>query len=57
MTLLQNRLSRDELIFKIRKALERSRLLLENKQLLKARNKDFSPLVGRSPAMEKCLKK
>jgi DNA-binding NtrC family response regulator len=47
----------DELIFKIRKALERSRLLLENKQLLKARNKDFSPLVGRSPAMEKVFEK
>lgn len=47
----------DELIFKIRKALERSRLLLENKQLLKARNKDFLPLVGRSPAMEKVFEK
>lgn len=47
----------DELIFKIRKALERSRLLLENKQLLKARNKDFSPLVGQSPAMEKVFEK
>jgi DNA-binding NtrC family response regulator len=47
----------DELIFKIRKALERSRLLLENKQLLKARDKDFSPLVGQSPAMEKVFEK
>ncbi len=47
----------DELIFKIGKALERSRLLLENKQLLKARNKDFSPLVGQSPAMEKVFEK
>ncbi|MFN2356313.1 MAG: sigma-54-dependent transcriptional regulator [Desulfotignum sp.] len=47
----------DEIIFKIRKALERSRLLLENKQLLKARDKDFSPLVGRSPAMEKVFEK
>ncbi|MDT8378842.1 MAG: sigma-54 dependent transcriptional regulator [Desulfotignum sp.] len=47
----------DELIFKIHKALERSRLLLENKQLLKARNKDFSPLVGQSSAMEKVFEK
>ncbi len=47
----------DELIFKIGKALERSRLLLENKQLLKARDKDFSPLVGQSPAMEKVFEK
>jgi DNA-binding NtrC family response regulator len=47
----------DELIFKIGKALERSRLLQENKQLLKARDKDFSPLVGQSPAMEKVFEK
>ncbi len=47
----------DEIIFKIGKALERSRLLLENKQLLKARDRDFSPLVGRSPAMEKVFQK
>ncbi len=47
----------DEIIFKIRKALERSRLLLENKQLLKARDKDFAPLVGHSPAMEKVFEK
>ncbi len=47
----------DEIIFKIGKALERSRLLLENKQLLKARDRDFSPLVGLSPAMEKVFQK
>ncbi|MDZ7663965.1 MAG: sigma-54 dependent transcriptional regulator [Desulfotignum sp.] len=47
----------DEIIFKIRKALERSRLLLENKQLLKARDKDFLPLVGQSSAMEKVFEK
>jgi DNA-binding NtrC family response regulator len=47
----------DEIIFKISKALERSRLLLENKQLLQARNGDFSPLLGQSPAMEKVFEK
>jgi DNA-binding NtrC family response regulator len=47
----------DEIIFKISKALERSRLLMENKQLLQARDKDFSPLVGQSPAMEKVFEK
>ncbi len=47
----------DEIIFKIQKALERSRLLLENKRLLRDRQKDFPPLVGQSPAMEKVFEK
>jgi DNA-binding NtrC family response regulator len=47
----------DEIIFKISKALERSRLLLENKQLLKARDRDFSPLVGRARPWKRCLKR
>ena len=47
----------EEIIFKIRKGLERSQLLLENKELLKACKKDFPLLVGQSPAMEKVFEK
>lgn len=47
----------DEIIFKIHKALERSRLLHENKRLLKEREKENLPLIGKSPAMEKVFEK
>lgn len=47
----------DEIIFKIQKALERSRLLHENKQLLKERKKETRPLIGKSEAMEKVFEK
>ena len=47
----------DEIIFKIQKALERSRLLHENKQLLRERQKETRPLIGKSEAMEKVFEK
>lgn len=47
----------EEIIFRIQKALERNRLLTENKQLLKDREGDFAPLIGQSPAMEKVFEK
>jgi len=37
--------------------LERSRLLHENKQLLKERKKETRPLIGKSEAMEKVFEK
>ncbi len=47
----------DEMVFKIQKALERSRLILENKRLQKACQSASLPLIGQSPAMEKVFKK
>ncbi|MCG8617712.1 MAG: sigma-54 dependent transcriptional regulator [Desulfobacterales bacterium] len=47
----------DEIIFKIQKALERSRLLNENKRLQKACKTETLPLIGQSPAMEKVFEK
>jgi DNA-binding NtrC family response regulator len=47
----------DEIIFKIQKALERSRLLHENKRLLKQSQKETLPLIGKSEAMEKVFEK
>ncbi len=47
----------DEIIFKIQKALERSRLLHENKRLLKERQREALPLIGKSEAMEKVFEK
>ncbi len=47
----------DEIIFKIQKALERSRLLNENKRLQQAFTKEPLPLIGQSPAMEKVFEK
>ncbi|HCY83586.1 MAG TPA: sigma-54-dependent Fis family transcriptional regulator [Desulfobacteraceae bacterium] len=47
----------DELIFKIQKALERSRLLNENKRLQQACKTETLPLIGQSPAMEKVFEK
>ncbi|MCG8636496.1 MAG: sigma-54 dependent transcriptional regulator [Desulfobacterales bacterium] len=47
----------DEIIFKIQKALERSRLLNENKRLQQAFKKESLPLIGQSPAMEKVFEK
>jgi len=46
-----------EIIFKIQKALERSRLLHENKRLLSERKKKTLPLIGKSEAMEKVFEK
>ncbi|MBA3010673.1 MAG: sigma-54-dependent Fis family transcriptional regulator, partial [Desulfobacula sp.] len=47
----------EEILFKIQKALERSRLLHENKQLLKERQKETRSLIGNSEAMEKVYEK
>ena len=47
----------DEIIFKIRKALERSRLISENQRLQKACRSESMPLIGQSPAMQKVLEK
>ncbi|MBU0970949.1 MAG: sigma-54 dependent transcriptional regulator [Proteobacteria bacterium] len=47
----------DEILFKIQKALERSRLLHENKQFLKERQKETCSLIGNSEAMEKVYEK
>jgi DNA-binding NtrC family response regulator len=44
---------RDEIIFKIRKALERSLLLKENKRLLKDREADPHDLIGKSEPMQR----
>jgi DNA-binding NtrC family response regulator len=44
---------RDEIIFKIRKALERSLLLKENKRLLKDRESDPHDLIGKSEPMQR----
>nr|WP_319490480.1 sigma-54 dependent transcriptional regulator [uncultured Desulfobacter sp.] len=48
---------RDEIIFKIQKALERSRLISENRRLQKACRNESLPLIGQSPAMQKVLEK
>ncbi len=47
----------DEILFKIRKALERSQLLNENKRLLKEQKKGLPLLLGKSEAMEKIFEK
>ena len=47
----------DEIIFKIQKAMERSRLLNENKRLQQACKQEPLPLIGQSPAMEKVFEK
>ncbi len=44
---------RDEIIFKIRKALERSLLIKENKRLLKDRDNRPLELIGKSEAMQR----
>ncbi len=44
---------RDEIIFKIQKALERSRLLTENKRLLKEKQGSSLKLIGKSDSMQK----
>jgi DNA-binding NtrC family response regulator len=46
-----------EIIFKIGKALERSRLISENRRLQAAQDKEAMPLIGQSPAMEKVFEK
>ena len=46
-----------EIIFKIRKALERSRLISENRRLQKACQTESLPLIGQSPAMHKVFEK
>lgn len=43
----------DEIIYKVQKALERSQLLKENKQLLREKNTHSNELVGTSDAMQK----
>ena len=47
----------DEIIYKIQKALERSRLLSENRRLQKACQSASLPLIGQSPAMQKVFEK
>ncbi len=47
----------DEIIFKVKKALERSLLLKENKRLSKERDGSFAKLTGESPAMQKVYNK
>ncbi|MEH0019552.1 MAG: sigma-54 dependent transcriptional regulator [Desulfobacter sp.] len=47
----------DEIIFRIQKALERSRLINENKRLQQACKQETLPLIGQSPAMEKVFEK
>jgi DNA-binding NtrC family response regulator len=47
----------DEIIFKIRKALERSRLISENRRLQKACQNEALPLIGQSPAIKKVFEK
>ncbi len=47
----------DEIIFKIQKALERTRLINENKRLQKACSRPALPLIGQSSAMEKVFEK
>ncbi len=47
----------DEIIFKIRKALERSQLISENRRLQKACRTESLPLIGQSPAMQKVFEK
>ena len=47
----------DEIIFKIQKALERSRLINENRRLQEAQGREIMPLIGQSPAMEKVFEK
>jgi len=47
----------DKIIFKIRKALERSRLISENRRLQKACRNESLPLIGQSPAMRKVFEK
>ena len=47
----------DEIIFKTRKALERSQLISENRRLQKACQAASMPLIGQSPAMQKVFEK
>ena len=47
----------NEIIFKIDKALERSRLINENRRLQEATGQGAMPLIGQSPAMEKVFEK
>ncbi|MGD9824558.1 sigma-54-dependent transcriptional regulator [Desulfobacter sp.] len=47
----------DEIIFKIRKALERSQLISENRRLQKACRNESLPLIGQSPVMQKVFEK
>ncbi len=47
----------DEIIFKVKKALERSLLLKENKRLSMKRSTSFGKLIGESPAMQKVYNK
>ncbi len=47
----------NEIIFKIQKALERSRLLAENKRLLNEKNSTSSQLIGTSEPMAKVFEK
>ncbi len=47
----------DEIIFKIRKALERSQLISENRRLQKACWNESLPLIGQSPVMQKVFEK
>lgn len=47
----------DEIIFKIKKAMERSRLLSENKRLLQDKSRQRSSLIGESEAMKKVYEK
>ena len=47
----------DEILYKIQKALERSRLISENRRLQKACQSASLPLIGQSPAMQKVFEK
>lgn len=47
----------DEIIHKVRKALERSRLIRENRQLLKEKTNNTHELIGTSEAMQKVFHK
>jgi DNA-binding NtrC family response regulator len=47
----------DEIIFRVRKALERSLLLKENQKLQKEKKGSFGKLIGESPAMEAVFQK
>ncbi len=47
----------NEILYKIQKALERSRLISENRRLQKACQSPSLPLIGQSPAMQKVFEK
>ncbi len=47
----------NEILYKIQKALERSRLISENRRLQKACQSSSLPLIGQSPAMQKVFEK